>query len=153
MDCRYCHAAVEVSANATVPPTQICMNCHKLVLPNSEKLLPIRESFATGKPMQWVRVHKIPDYAYFNHGVHVRAGVGCETCHGTIADMEVVMQKKPLSMGWCLDCHRNPEPFLRPSDKVTAMHYVPPDDQATLGKQLREQKHLSPPTDCSGCHR
>lgn len=153
MDCRYCHAGVEVSAHAGVPPTQTCMNCHKLVLPNSEKLLPIRESWATGKPMLWVKVHKIPDFAYFNHAAHLRAGVGCETCHGVIKQMEVVMQKKPLSMGWCLDCHRNPDMALRPADQLTVMPWQPPANQLEFAKKVKMEKNIKPPTDCSSCHR
>src|SRR6185503_11936991 len=153
MDCRYCHTGVEVSAHAGVPPTQTCMNCHKLILPNSEKLLPVRESFANNIPIAWVKIHKIPDYAYFRHDVHVRAGVGCETCHGVISEMEIVMQKKPLSMGWCLDCHRHPDPYLRPAAFVTTMNYQFPANQLEVAKQIKNEKNRKPPTDCSGCHR
>ena len=153
MDCRYCHVNVEKSAHATVPPTQTCMNCHQMVLPDSEKLQPIRESFANGIPMQWVKVHKIPDYAYFNHSAHVQAGVGCETCHGNIAQMEVVMQTEPLSMGWCLDCHRQPEGFLRPLSEVTKMGWQAPENQAQLAAKMVQERGLKPPVDCSGCHR
>ena len=145
IDCRYCHTGVEVGASAGVPPTQTCMNCHKLILPESEKLLPVRESFANNKPIMWQRVHQLPDYAYFRHDVHVLAGVGCETCHGVVSEMEVVMQKQTLSMGWCLDCHRNPGPNLRPKDQITAMRY--------LATESMDASHLKPPTDCSGCHR
>lgn len=153
IDCRYCHTSVEVSAKANVPPTATCMNCHKLILPESEKLLPIRESYATGRPMEWIRVHKLPDYAYFDHSVHVNGGVGCISCHGNVAEMEVVMQVKPLSMGWCLDCHRNPDPNLRPLDQVTNMKWQPPANQAELAQRLKKELNLNPPTNCSGCHR
>lgn len=155
IDCRYCHVGVEVSATAMVPPTATCMNCHKLILPNSEKLLPIRESFATGKPMEWVKVHKVGDYAYFNHSIHVNRGVGCESCHGNIAQQEVVEQKQPLSMGWCLQCHRNPDSHIRDLTKVkvTDMNWTPPADQAQFAARIKNEKHIAPPEDCSGCHR
>lgn len=153
IDCRYCHITVEKSSVAIIPPTQTCMNCHTLVLPESQKLLPIRESWANGKPMEWIKVHKIPDFAYFNHSAHIRAGVGCVSCHGHIEQMEVVAVNQPLSMGWCLDCHRNPDMYLRKSEDVTNMKYVTPDNQLELAAQLRKEKNINPPTDCSGCHR
>jgi len=153
MDCRYCHVSVEVSAKANIPPTQTCMNCHKLVKRDSPLLAPIRDSFATGRPMRWVRVHNLPDYAYFNHAAHVRAGVGCVSCHGKIQEMEVVMQVQPLSMSWCLDCHRNPAPNLRPTEEVTNMEWFPSKDHAEFARRTIEEKHLKPPVDCSGCHR
>lgn len=153
IDCRYCHTSVETTAKANVPPTQTCMNCHKLVKPESEKLALVRASYETGRPIEWVRVHDLPDYVYFHHGVHIRAGVGCASCHGNVAEMEVVRQVEPLSMGWCLDCHRNPEPYLRPSDQITNMFYEAPADQAALAGQIITRKHLAPPEDCSACHR
>ncbi|MBX7152642.1 cytochrome c3 family protein [bacterium] len=153
MDCRYCHTGVEKSAVAMVPPTNTCMNCHKMVLTQSEKLLPVRESFASGMPVEWVKVHKIPDYAYFNHSVHINAGVGCESCHGNVAQMEVVEQKQPLSMGWCLECHRNPDMHLRKPSDITKMGWVPPKDQLAFAAQVKKEKHIAPPEDCSGCHR
>ena len=153
MDCRYCHTSVEVSAKANVPPTATCMNCHTMILPESEKLLPIRESFATGQPMEWVRIHNIPDYAFFDHSAHINAGVGCISCHGNVAEMVVVQQVEPLSMGWCLDCHRNPDPNLRPIDQVTNMDWQPPADHAEFVAAWKQEKDINPPTDCSGCHR
>jgi hypothetical protein len=153
MDCRYCHSAVERSAKANVPPTQTCMNCHKLVLPESEKLLAVRESYATKVPIQWNKVHKLPDFVYFNHSAHLNAGVGCASCHGNVAEMDVVRQVKPLSMGWCLDCHRNPDQALRPSSEITNMKWTPPTDQAEFAKRVKEEKRINPPVDCSGCHR
>ena len=153
IDCRYCHTSVENQAHANIPPTQTCMNCHTLVKPDSDKLALVRESFETKRPIQWVRVHNLPGYAYFNHGVHINAGVGCISCHGNVAQMEVVQLAEPLSMGWCLDCHRNPEPNLRPVDQVTNMNWQPPDDMVELGKRLREAKKINPPTQCSACHR
>ena len=153
LDCRYCHASVEVSPVANVPPTQTCMNCHTIVARDSEKLAPIRESLATGKRMRWVRVHNLPDYAYFNHAVHVNAGVGCISCHGKIHEMEVVRQAKPLSMSWCLDCHRNPAPHLRPPEEVTNMEWFPPKDHAEFAQRRIAENRIRPPVDCTGCHR
>ncbi|HYV84956.1 MAG TPA: cytochrome c3 family protein [Patescibacteria group bacterium] len=153
LDCRYCHASVEVSAVANVPPTAACMNCHRVVKRDSEKLAPIRDSAASGRPMRWVRVHELPDFAYFAHNVHVAAGIGCVTCHGRIDEMEVVTQMQPLSMGWCLDCHRNPGPNRRPVSEVTNMKWTPPKDAAALAARLQTERPVHPPTTCSGCHR
>lgn len=153
MDCRYCHSNVEVSQEANIPPTQTCMNCHTLVKPESEKLAPVRESWLTGKPLAWVRVHKLPEYAYFSHVPHLRAGVGCESCHGNIAEMEVVMQTQPLSMGWCLDCHRNPDKYLRPTTEITTMGWQPPEDQLVFAAKVKKEKNIAPPEECSACHR
>jgi hypothetical protein len=153
MDCRYCHSAVEVSASANIPPTQTCMNCHTLILTDSDKLLRVRESWSTGKPIEWVRVHKLADYVYFNHSIHVNAGIGCASCHGNVAEMEKVMQVEPLSMGWCLDCHRNPDQHLRPSGEITNMNWVPPDNQAEVAARIKKEKNIAPTVDCSGCHR
>lgn len=153
IDCRYCHNTVEVAAHASIPPTQTCMNCHTKIRATSPKLVRIRESAATGLPVPWIRVHDLPDYAYFNHSAHVRRGVGCVECHGRVDKMEVVRQEQPLSMGWCLDCHRNPEPRLRPPELVTQMDWTPNEDRLQLGRRLREQYHLNPSEDCSTCHR
>ena len=153
IDCRYCHTTVETAATASLPPTQTCMNCHQLILPESKKLLPIRESWATGIPMEWVRVHKIPDYAYFNHSAHINAGVGCASCHGNVAEMEVVKLAEPLSMGWCIDCHRNPDQHLRPISEVTNMKWTPPADQTELAHQYKIERSIQPSEDCSACHR
>ncbi len=153
LDCRYCHTSVDKAATASIPPTQTCMNCHTLVLPESKKLQPDRDSWSTGQPIEWIRIHKIPDYAYFNHSIHINAGVGCASCHGNVADMERVRQVEPLSMGWCLDCHRNPGPHLRPLDQVTNMQWVPPANHAELAAKLRAERNLNPSEDCSTCHR
>lgn len=153
LDCRYCHSSVERSAVANVPPTKTCMNCHTLILPQSEKLKLVRESWNTKTPIEWVRVHKLPDYAYFNHGAHLAAGVGCASCHGNVAEMVEVTQVQPLSMSWCLDCHRSPEQHLRPQSELTNMKWVPSENQATFAKQAIEEKKIKPPVDCSGCHR
>ena len=153
MDCRYCHTGVENAPVAGVPPLQTCMNCHTLVKTDSKKLQLVRDSWAEGKPIEWVRVHKIPDYAYFNHSIHITAQVGCESCHGNVREMEVVEQKKTLSMGWCLDCHRNPEKHLRPASEITTMNFISPDNQLEFAAQLIKTKNINPPITCSGCHR
>lgn len=153
MDCRYCHYSIEKSATANVPPTSVCMNCHALILPESEKLLPVRESWATGEPVKWVRIHKIGEYAYFNHSIHLSRGVSCISCHGNVAQMEVVSQKQPLSMGWCLTCHRNPSPHLRPVEEVTNMNWIAGEDQAEYAARIIQEKKIAPPEDCSACHR
>jgi hypothetical protein len=152
-DCRYCHTGVEETAKALIPPSQTCMNCHKSVRANSEKLIPVFESYSTGMPVEWIRVHDLPDYVYFNHSAHVRRGVGCVSCHGRIDTMEVVSQQEPLSMGWCLDCHRNPERHLRPTEYVFQLDWVPEEDQLALGVRLRETHDINPPQDCNTCHR
>jgi len=153
MDCRYCHATVERADVAMVPPTQTCMNCHQLVGRDKETLALVRDSAANGEPISWIRVHEVPDYAYFPHRSHISAGVGCSTCHGDIRSMERVRQVEPLSMGWCLDCHRSPEGALREPSEITNTVWVPPPDQAQRGARLREERMLAPPVDCSGCHR
>ena len=153
IDCRYCHWGVESSAHANVPSTKTCMNCHTLVGTDNEKLLPVRESWANKEPIQWVRVHKVPDYAYFNHAAHVNAGVGCITCHGNVAEMERVMQTESLSMKWCLDCHRAPDDHLRPVSEVTNMNWTPLTNHATFVQKWKQEKNINPPVDCSGCHR
>jgi formate-dependent nitrite reductase cytochrome c552 subunit len=132
------------------------MNCHATILGQSKKLSPVRQSYTTGMPVEWVRVHDLPDFAYFDHGAHVRSGIGCVSCHGDVDTMDEagVYQIEPLSMGWCLDCHRQPERHLRPVGEVTNMQFTAPDgDQMLLGKKLRHELHLDPSTDCSSCHR
>lgn len=156
LDCRYCHANVERSAEAMIPPTQTCMGCHAVIHPESARLEPIRKSWETNESVPWVRVHKLPDHAYFDHSVHLTAGVGCVSCHGRVDQMEVVTQEKPLSMGWCLECHRDPGPSLRPQDQITNMSWEP--DQGWLGNNGDGElaQHLAavnPPEHCSGCHR
>ena len=155
LDCRYCHNTVEQAAHAAIPPTDTCMNCHARIHTKSDKLAPIRESHETNEPVEWIKVHDLPDYVYFNHSAHVTRGVGCVTCHGRIDQMEEVYQHEPLSMSWCLECHRAPEKNLRPPEEVTNMTWAPPDgqDPVEYGKMLREKNNLNPPTDCSTCHR
>jgi len=150
LDCRYCHSTVEVSGFAAVPAAGTCMNCHKMIRATSPKLTQVRESAATDAPVPWVRVHNLPDFVYFNHSAHVRRGIGCVSCHGRIDKMEVVQTVQPLSMGWCLDCHRAPEQHLRPTAMVTAMDFKAPPG---LGEKLRDENRIRPPTDCVTCHR
>lgn len=153
IDCRYCHTTVDDSPHASVPPTQTCMNCHaNIKIKDSPKLTPVLESYATGMPIEWVRVHDLPDYAYFNHSAHVRRGIGCVSCHGRVDKMETVYQAEPLSMSWCLECHRRPEMRLRPVEEVTNMRYMAAD-QAEEGRRLCELYSISPSTNCSTCHR
>ncbi len=152
MDCRYCHNWVEVSDHSNIPATQTCMNCHGQIRTESLALLPVRESWATGQPVQWVKVHHLPDYAQFSHAVHVTGGVGCETCHGRIDQMEVVQQVEPLSMGWCLECHRQPELYLRPTEEITTMGYVQPATFVERNLERIRTEGIQPPTNCSACH-
>jgi hypothetical protein len=181
MDCRYCHSFVEVAAHSNVPTTQMCMNCHASVQRENPKLAPLRESWATGKPMEWVQIHKTPDYVYFNHAAHVNRGVSCVSCHGKVNEMPVVYHAESHSMSWCLDCHRNPEHALRPLDKITDLNWKadqidpaefiakygkPPGkedkdlskggklSQEDIGLTLRDKWHINPPDkNCAGCHR
>ncbi len=152
ISCQYCHTNVKDAAHSNVPATQTCMNCHSQIRTESLKLLPVRESWATGQSIEWIKVHKLPDYARFSHAVHTNNGVGCESCHGRIDQMEVVFQAEPLSMGWCLECHRNPEQFLRPNDEITTMGYEYADDFVEQNLQRINAEGIEPPTNCSACH-
>lgn len=155
MDCRYCHSQVEYSRHAQIPPTKTCMNCHIMIKPESEKLALLRDSWEKEEPIHWIRVHNLPDYAYFDHSPHLRAGVGCISCHGDVAQMEEVRQVKSLSMGWCLDCHRNPDPHLRPVSEITNMKWKPesPLAQVQWLNAHKDSLKINPPENCSGCHR
>jgi len=153
LDCRYCHTTVEKAATAAVPPTATCMNCHERIAPTSRKLLLVRESFASGAPIPWVRVHDLPDYVYFNHSAHVTRGVSCVSCHGRVDQMEQVVEVQPLTMAWCLECHRNPDSHLRPPEFATDLDWVPDEDAAAVGRRVRTQWNINPSTDCSTCHR
>ncbi|MHB8900500.1 MAG: cytochrome c3 family protein, partial [Thermoguttaceae bacterium] len=156
LDCRYCHTTVEKAARAALPSTDICMNCHTQVATGSDKTRLIRESASSGLPIPWVRVHDLPDFAYFDHSAHVTRGVGCVSCHGRVDLMEEVTQVQTLSMGWCLDCHRNPEPHLVPRENVTDLDWAQqtdPQTRAKLAAHLKEVNNIHPSTDCSTCHR
>lgn len=150
LDCTYCHNTVDKAAHAAVPPAATCMNCHRGIHPQSPKLLPIRESYSNDIPVRWTKVYDLPDYVYFNHSAHVTRGIGCETCHGRVDQMAKVYQATPLTMTWCLDCHRNPTPNLRDPAKATAMGYKP---AAGESERIRKENLINPPTDCSTCHR
>ncbi len=155
IDCRYCHVSVEQSSFAGMPSTQTCMTCHSQVWNDSPKLAPVRESFQTGNPLAWNRVHDLPDFVYFNHSIHVNKGVGCSDCHGQVDQMPLMWQAEPLTMEWCLDCHRAPERALRPVEEVFNMNYERPADQIALGNELIEEYHIPTErlTDCYVCHR
>lgn len=153
IDCRYCHTSVEVSSFAGIPSTETCMNCHSQLYTDSPILAPVRASYQTGEPIPWVRVHNLPDYVYFNHSIHVNKGVGCDTCHGQVDEMPLTWQSATLYMEWCLECHRNPEQYVRPVDQVFNMAYQPPADQIALGTQLVQQYHIQQKTSCNTCHR
>jgi hypothetical protein len=151
LDCRYCHTSVEESAFAGIPPTQTCMNCHSQVWATAEMLEPVRASFRNNESIQWNRVHRLADFAKFNHSIHVNKGFGCETCHGRVDRMPLVWQEKPLTMSWCMECHRSPEKFIRPKDKVFEMGWRA-DNQKELGPQLVEQYGVRSVQNCSACH-
>lgn len=155
LDCRYCHTNVDKSEHSNVPATSTCMNCHSQVQTQSEALAPVRESYETGEPIPWIRVHKTPDYVYFNHSVHVNRGVSCVECHGKVNEMDVVYHAESHSMGFCLDCHRNPEKYVRPIDEVYNLDWeaASPEKQIEMGEKFVHDWNINPPQSCSGCHR
>jgi hypothetical protein len=153
IDCRYCHTSVEESAVAGIPPTKTCMNCHSQIFSSSPFLDPVRNSFRTDTSIRWTRVHDLPDFAYFNHSIHVNKGVGCATCHGAVDKMPLMRKEASLQMEWCLDCHRHPERYVRPREAVFDMNYAAPPDQLELGARLVADYHIRKLTDCSTCHR
>lgn len=152
-DCRYCHTSVEESSFAGMPATKICMNCHSQIWVGSELLEPVRESYRTGRSIAWERVHHLPQFVYFDHSIHISKGIGCVTCHGRVDQMPLLWQANSLQMDWCLECHRNPERFVRPREQVFSMVWAPPGDQLALGRELVEQYHIKGKTSCSTCHR
>jgi formate-dependent nitrite reductase cytochrome c552 subunit len=153
IDCRYCHTSVERAASAGIPSTALCMNCHSQVWNRSPRLEPVRESYFTRQPIAWTRVHRLPDFVYFNHSIHVNKGIGCETCHGRVDEMPAIQQVAPLTMGWCLECHRNPAPNLRPVEEVTTMGWVARGDKDALAKELMKKNDVHTRTSCTTCHR
>lgn len=153
MDCRYCHFNVERGAHAGVPPTEVCMNCHDLVKTTSPEIIKIREAFISGRPIPWVRVHKLPEFAYFNHSAHVNKGVSCVSCHGRVDQMEVVREVEPLSMSWCIECHRAPAEHIRDRKLVTNLAWSPDGDPVVNGRKFMEKYHVNTRTDCNTCHR
>ncbi len=153
IDCRYCHTSVEQSSFANIPPTKTCMNCHSQIWVTSPFLEPVRSSWRTGESLQWTRVNNLPDFVYFNHSIHVKKGIGCETCHGRLDQMPGIYQAQSLQMEWCLDCHRHPEQYVRPREAVVTMGYVPATSQAELGPELVKAYDIQKMTSCSTCHR
>ncbi len=156
IDCRYCHTTVEESAFANIPPTKTCMNCHSQIWTNAPILEPVRASFRENKPLEWNRVHDLPDFVYFNHSIHVAKGVGCATCHGPVDRMPLMYQENSLQMRWCLECHRNPAKYVRPKDQVFNMAYERPADDPGLGERLVKEYKIAGAnqlTSCSTCHR
>jgi len=152
LDCRYCHTNVETTAHSNIPATQTCMNCHSQIKTESLALVGVRESWATGNSIEWVRVHQLPDFAHFSHSIHINNGVGCESCHGRVDQTETVRQEEPLSMRWCLDCHRAPEQHLRPTSEITKMGYEQPVDFLERNLARMKEENIRPPTACSACH-
>jgi hypothetical protein len=155
LDCRYCHFGVENSRWAGVPPTEVCMTCHSQLFAHAEVLKPVRESLTANRPIAWTRVHALPDYVYFDHSIHVAKGVGCTTCHGEVERMPLTKQATPMTMGWCLDCHRNPAPYLREPDQIFVTAWTPPPDQKQEGLKLMRHYEIDTThlMDCSVCHR
>jgi Zn ribbon nucleic-acid-binding protein len=153
IDCRYCHTSVEESAFAGIPPTKTCMSCHSQIFSTSPFLEPVRQSFRTDQSRQWTRVHDLPDFVYFNHSIHIHKGIGCTTCHGQVDRMPLMWQENSLQMEWCVNCHRNPERFVRPRDQVFSVDYTPPANQLELGRRLVDEYRIQKLTSCSTCHR
>ena len=153
IDCRYCHTAVENSSDAGMPPTRTCMTCHSQIWVGSPMLEPVRSSYRDDKSIQWSRVNAVPDFVYFNHSIHIAKGVGCTTCHGPMGDMPLTWRANSLLMGWCLDCHRAPENFVRPRDQVFNVNYQPPSNQHAMGRILVKDYKIKSLTNCTTCHR
>jgi hypothetical protein len=177
IDCRYCHTSVETSAVAGVPSTKTCMNCHSQLFADSPMLAPVRESFRDKQPLVWTRVHDVPDFAYFNHSIHVQKGIGCTTCHGAVHKMPLMWREQTLHMQWCVDCHRRPEDFVRPRDEVFNVEWAPEllsadelqslaaehdltlnlADREEMLRELRrglaQKHHLQSKDSCYTCHR
>jgi hypothetical protein len=155
LDCRMCHTGVEKAAFAGIPSTHVCMTCHSQIWTNAEMLAPVRDSLASGTPLHWQRVNRLPDYVFFDHSIHIAKGVGCSSCHGRVDQMALMRQAQPLTMSWCLQCHRHPEDQIRPPAEVFNMNWTPPANQHDQGLALMRQYlvHADHLTDCSTCHR
>jgi len=153
IDCRYCHSSVEKAASAGIPSTELCLNCHSQVWNKSPLLDVVRASWFKNQPIVWTRVHNLPDFVYFNHSIHVTKGVGCVECHGRVDRMPTMQQVQPLTMGWCLDCHRDPNPRLRPVEEITNMNWKPEGDPVALGQELAKKYDVKPRVTCYTCHR
>jgi Cytochrome c7 and related cytochrome c len=157
IDCRYCHTSVETSSSAGMPPTQTCMNCHSQIWSDSPYLEPVRASYRDNKPIQWQRVHDLPEFAYFNHSIHVAKGVGCASCHGDIANMPAVYQENTLQMEWCLSCHRDPAPNIRPKAEIFNTSWnkddITDEQQKEVDESIKKLRSKEMLTSCSTCHR
>jgi hypothetical protein len=153
LDCRYCHNSVEVSSSAGMPSTQTCMACHSQIWTSAAILEPVRASYRDSTPISWTRVNAVPDFVYFNHSIHVAKGVGCTTCHGPVAEMNITWREQSLYMRWCLECHNAPEKYLRPRSEVFNAFYKPPADQEALGNRLMSEYKVQKLTTCTTCHR
>jgi hypothetical protein len=153
IDCLYCHYEAERSKFAAAPPTAVCMNCHSQVWQESERLAPVRESWFGREPLRWRRVNQLPGFVYFDHSAHVSHGVGCVECHGRVDLMGQVYATASLTMAWCLDCHRDPDPHLRPQREITNMEWEPDRPRGEVGAEIRDQLRVNPPVSCTGCHR
>jgi hypothetical protein len=153
IDCRYCHTSVENSPVAGLPPTETCMSCHSQIWADSPMLEPVRASFREGRPIEWVRVHDLPGFVYFDHSIHLKKGIGCASCHGRVDQMPLMWKVETLNMEWCLDCHREPERYVRPREEVFNMAWTPPADRLALGRELVAKYQIRRMTDCSTCHR
>lgn len=153
IDCRYCHTSVENSSFAGLPPTATCMTCHSQIWVNSSMLQPVRASYRNGTSISWTRVNDLPQFVYFNHSIHISKGIGCTTCHGPIGKMTLTWRANTLYMRWCLNCHRNPEKYVRPRSQVFNVNYQPPPNQLELGRRLVKEYKIRSLTDCYTCHR
>ena len=155
LDCRYCHTTVEKGAFAGIPPTETCMTCHSQLYTEAPLLEPVRASYRDNTPIEWNRVHDLPDFVYFNHSIHLSKGIGCQTCHGQVDQMPLMWKVNSLNMEWCIECHKNPAQFIRPRDQVFNMNYQTPSDQESFGKQLVAEYEVETRqlTNCSICHR
>jgi hypothetical protein len=156
VDCRHCHFSVEESSFAGIPATKTCMTCHSQIWNEAPMLEPVRASYREDKSLEWIRVHDLPDYVYFNHSIHVAKGVGCATCHGQVDEMPLMMKAQTLQMSWCMDCHWHPEMNLRPKEEITNLDWQPPADpeqHLALAKELAEEYNVQSKVSCSVCHR
>ncbi len=153
IDCRYCHTSVETSSFAGIPSPSTCMHCHSQMWDGAPMLEPVRHAYASAEPLAWVRVHDLPDYVYFDHSIHIAKGIGCASCHGRMDEMPLTRRQAGLQMVWCLNCHRNPERFVRPREEVFNMSWKPSEPQEALGARLVAEYRIEKKTDCDTCHR
>ena len=153
IDCRYCHTSVETSSFAGIPPTKTCMNCHSMIWADAPMLQPVRQSFQTGQSIEWNRVDFLPEFVFFNHSIHIHKGIGCTTCHGPVGDMPLTWQGASLHMRWCVDCHRQPELYIRPRAEVFSIDWTPPPDQIEQGRRLMKEYNVKRLITCYTCHR